>query len=627
MYTYRFRKWMGITTRPLAAVPLIAAGLVSVGSPASAIDYSGPLVITKGGTYSGNWRSTLDQPAVYVNTDQPVTIENCNLRGPGTGIQGAYSKPVTLTVRNCSAIGEDTGAGREPGYFVNVSQPAALTVVHNTLDRSNGISIYGAADKTSSAPITVQYNKARNIGAIPADVPVEKMCTMIGFCRANFFKLYNVRANPNIDFSWNEVINEPGKSAMGDVVTNMYSSGTASSPIRIHDNYIQGVYDATPSDVKLSHMQGSGILIADSPTTDPDHSSAFTWAYNNQVINFSKYGMGIISGHDNMAFNNRILTSNLLPDGSMIATRWTGLAVHDSYHVGPGAFFNNVTYGNVVGNTWTSGGKISSQNCSTADAYDLNIRAGLCAKILPGNTDFNTPAHPAVTVADEATEFTNWQQKLIANSAYVGTTPPPLVTAIAAGDVVANKAKLRANINPMGTETSVSFLLGTDPQLRDGVVVQAEKPVIAGLAEAAVMRSVPNLMPGQTYYYRAVAANSVAAVAGDITSFTTLRLPKATARSAQNVTSTSAALNGYASANGIDETTQVYQVSPDADFAKGVISVVPDETIPLGSTSNKNMSATVTGLTKSTTYYVRLIATNKYGSTVSNVVTVTTKSS
>ena len=41
--------------------------------------------------------------------------------------------------------------------------------------------------------------------------------------------------------------------------------------------------------------------------------------------------------------------------------------------------------------------------------------------------------------------------------------PAPSATTLPSGDVIANKALLRASVNPRGVDTTVSFLLGTDP--------------------------------------------------------------------------------------------------------------------------------------------------------------------
>ena len=44
------------------------------------VKWSGPIVITEAGTYSGNWQSTDGKtPAVTVATTDPVVIENSHI--------------------------------------------------------------------------------------------------------------------------------------------------------------------------------------------------------------------------------------------------------------------------------------------------------------------------------------------------------------------------------------------------------------------------------------------------------------------------------------------------------------------------------------------------------------------
>src|SRR5580765_28326 len=78
-----------------------------------------PIVITKGGTYSGNWESTnRNTPAVLINTSDPVTIENSTVTGPGNLIESGVSH-VQLTVRNTSGYGKNPNAyGVAVGRFV-----------------------------------------------------------------------------------------------------------------------------------------------------------------------------------------------------------------------------------------------------------------------------------------------------------------------------------------------------------------------------------------------------------------------------------------------------------------------------------------------------------------------------
>ncbi|MFK7604419.1 NPCBM/NEW2 domain-containing protein, partial [Deinococcus sp. SM5_A1] len=86
-------------------------------APSSNVKYSGPLVITKGGTYRGNWESmNPNVPAVFIQTSEPVVIEGSNLRGRGNLIRGWK---VNLTVRNSNGYGMNPNvSGAYAGRFV-----------------------------------------------------------------------------------------------------------------------------------------------------------------------------------------------------------------------------------------------------------------------------------------------------------------------------------------------------------------------------------------------------------------------------------------------------------------------------------------------------------------------------
>ena len=67
-----------------------------------------------------------------------------------------------------------------------------------------------------------------------------------GFRIVQFLQMDKVQNVPGMEVAWNEVINEPGKSRVEDNVNIYKSSGTAASPLRIHDNYIQGAFTIRP---------------------------------------------------------------------------------------------------------------------------------------------------------------------------------------------------------------------------------------------------------------------------------------------------------------------------------------------------------------------------------------------
>jgi hypothetical protein len=91
---------------------VVLAGISSVWAQHcdSEATFDGPLAITKGDTYSGNWQS-MDRsvPAVMILTTEPVTILNSRLKGPGFLLTSyrpqAFYPAVNLIVQGTCFIG------------------------------------------------------------------------------------------------------------------------------------------------------------------------------------------------------------------------------------------------------------------------------------------------------------------------------------------------------------------------------------------------------------------------------------------------------------------------------------------------------------------------------------------
>ena len=110
---------------------------VPVVSTIGQVNWAGPIVITTGGTYSGNWQSTDSKiPAVTVATTAPVVIENAHISSVAglikTSVAGA-----DLTVRNSVALAVNAGVeGQSNGVFVDASSPARLDVENNYVENA-----------------------------------------------------------------------------------------------------------------------------------------------------------------------------------------------------------------------------------------------------------------------------------------------------------------------------------------------------------------------------------------------------------------------------------------------------------------------------------------------------------
>ncbi|MCJ8163499.1 glycosyl hydrolase [Pontibacter sp. E15-1] len=285
--------------------------------------YSGPIVITKGGTYTGNWESNDSEvSAVEIKTSEPLIILNSNIRGAGYLIKSWYNS-ANLVVRNTSGYGLPPTPYqnyKKPRRFVTVNNFKNLVIENCYLEQTAGIyagTMY-EGNGTPNETIKIRYNIAKNIDSRVYG----------GNEDHSQFVQFNFRGNlPNAEIAWNQIINSPDLSRVEDNISIHNSKGTASSPIKIHDNYIQGAYPIPSTSISYS---GGGIL----SDGDGDASSctAFVEAYNNQLVNLGNYSMGIASGNNIHYHNNRAVNSATFEDGSRFKMYTSGFWSKDYYN-------------------------------------------------------------------------------------------------------------------------------------------------------------------------------------------------------------------------------------------------------------------------------------------------------
>jgi hypothetical protein len=329
--------------------------------PAPPPVFGGPLVITAGGTYRGSYES-LDPatPAIRIQTTQPVTIEGAYLRGKGDLIR-SDTAGANITIRRTMGWGANPDvAGKAPGRFFYAFNFGSVRLEDNYLEDTTGIVLNG---NQAGGAVTVLGNFARNINGRLSD----GQGGWLGggqHKRAQFINLDKVQNVAGVEIAWNQVHNEPGRSRVEDNINLYQSSGTPSSPIRIHDNLIRGAYNADPaSDPSYA---GGGILLGDG-----HDGSAYAEAYRNVVISTTNYGIAISGGHDQRIYDNIVLSSGLLPDGRRIAAQNVGIYIWD-YHDAGAAFHSNSGSGNLVG--WMRGTSRNDWWVPDASSWSGNTR-------------------------------------------------------------------------------------------------------------------------------------------------------------------------------------------------------------------------------------------------------------
>jgi Ricin-type beta-trefoil lectin domain len=213
---------------------------------------------------------------------------------------------------------------------------------------------------------------------------------------------------PGINIAWNEIINYPYQSLVNENI-NMYDAGgTSSSPAQLHDNYIQGAYGYNP----VTDIYNGGGITTDGSTSDTvQTAAAFNNIYNNQVVATVNMGIEIGSGHDNAAYNNRVISSGLLPNGTRISSQNVGLTLYDDYgNIPRGTMYNNSMYNNTAG--WMCWALRCAWDGYRNDTYFPNNSGDYALNpSIPGNP---------ITLEMEAAEYTTWQSKLSSNGVVVG---------------------------------------------------------------------------------------------------------------------------------------------------------------------------------------------------------------
>ena len=377
------------------------------GETTSALVYTGPLQITRGGTYSGNWKGTDSTPAVEINTTEPVVIENCNVTGTGPLIR-SWARGGDITVRNCNGFVMDPPAGAERGQFVSVANVKRLAVLNNYFEKATkGVMVY--QDETAARANTLQ--SVRVVGNVGrnADDKSQQSAQNGTACFASFVQFNRAIAVPDVEIAWNQFINEPEKSCSADSLNFFNSSGTAASPMRVHDNFLQGAFphpNAASDAFTGTGMTTDGYMDGSLP---PEQLVvAYLDASNNTVLSTGNAAMNMAGGHHIRFHHNRLVTSGYLPDrsGRKLASSWAGTASWNNFNHPPTLYGNNSIDSNTIGFvTWKTA------------SHRQDVWTGCAADTCHDNTSMPGP----ITVDTEQNEWNLWNAKLSAQGRRIGS--------------------------------------------------------------------------------------------------------------------------------------------------------------------------------------------------------------
>ena len=358
--------------------------------------FQAPITITRGGTYTGNYRSdSSETPAVLVNTSEPVELAGCHIVSSGLGIK-AYGGS-RLSVHHCTIEGPRPTGNQQWGRAVDVYHPQTLTFTFNTVDHTGGLLVDHGDANTQSA--VIKYNVFKDTDRRKADGTV-------GELRASI--LFNSVVPITGEIAFNQFTNDWGKSAVEDNVNFGNSGGTAAAPFLIHDNYIRGAY---PSPDDMEHYTGSGITVEGTGANTPETVSQYVQILRNQVVSTCNAGINVNDGHNVEARENRIVSAGILPDGRPSFLFWGGCSVWNGSHHDASLFHDVRMVDNVLGY------RRPGLNVPLPDRQDYVVAKDCPLSIQPGQ---NESLPNPITLETEAAEWTRWQRKLADAGIVVG---------------------------------------------------------------------------------------------------------------------------------------------------------------------------------------------------------------
>jgi phage head maturation protease len=206
----------------------------------------------------------------------------------------------------------------------------------------------------------------------------------------------------------------------------------------------------------------------------------------------------------------------------------------------------------------------------------------------------------------------------VVNVTTLTATGSPVVITNPATLIASFSATLNGSVDPHGLSTTVYFQYGTTTSYGHTTLNQIK----TGNTYQSVSANLSGLTASTTYHFRIVATNSSGTKYGSDRTLTTLSAtgpPVVTTSSATLIASFSATLNGSVDPHGLT-TTVYFQYGTTTSY--GLTSAIQSKT---GNTY-QNVAANINGLSASTTYHFRVVATNSAGTTYGADRTFTTLS-
>jgi hypothetical protein len=364
---------------------------------------------TNGNLITGDYDGTPTIPAILVTTTAPVIILNSNIETSGDFIVGQGGNDITVI--NCTAVADNPNVrGMQKGIFLRVTKPVNIAMRNNVIQGVRiGLYLNGySGNHTHNQTIRVIGNNFLNIDGRPSDG--KNGYSTSGQYNGQAIHVGNAYSVPDMEYAWNQVVNQPNQSATGAIIEFSESGGTSASPTLVHDNFIQGAYPASPG----TDLYGFGGLLIDGSNSDTAiTTSAFINVYQNQIVSTANYGLAITAGHDISFNNNRVVSSGYTQIGVFYPMSSYYGAAYGAYNINllnlpSTVFFNNTISNSTIGLIRNSGSSAPNGKGTPVRAdWSLPGQGGS----VDGNIDLSPDTASSPTMTDEDNELVAFQAK------------------------------------------------------------------------------------------------------------------------------------------------------------------------------------------------------------------------
>lgn len=284
----------------------------------------------------------------------------------------------------------------------------------------------------------------------------------------------------------------------------------------------------------------------------------------------------------------------------------------------PGSSITSSWFGSATATNTISGTSMASPHVAGAAAVYMGLNptasvatvtqalnAAATKDVLKGLTNGTANSLVYVSPTDGAPDFT-----------------APTIAYRSTSSITSTSATVSYDVNPGGSTLDVSVQYAKTADFASAITVTPTPSSVSGTSVVTVSASLTGLTASTTYYVRATAGTVTTAANTFVSSAAAKTKPGARTKAVSNITATGAFLGGFVTP-GNDSTSVSFVYGTDPNFVTNTKTVAASPATVTGN-SEVSVASAVASLASSTTYYVKVVATNSVGSTSSDVATFTT---